>query len=272
MREITMTVTAPPAATAAGATAVVKYRDLLAALATVAAVLDRKSRPPWYAALVTGSPDGDLTVTGASYAATVSVRLPGVAQSPGRFMVDGWALTRMCKALVRGERRRDTDDLPVLLDGSFPAAPTVTTATAPTPTTAVPFPGAPTSPERISHIPAPGVLSRPNTERNVIPVIYLSRRRRRRARFWVFVLLLVWLLGVAAAHDVAMLVAHAAVALVAVTVDLTAGARRRGRRRLPPRRTRRHRTGAAARSGAGSRPARRARPAPTSAHRPGTAT
>ncbi|KLL09885.1 DNA polymerase III subunit beta [Protofrankia sp. BMG5.30] len=122
-----MTVTALPAVTtAAGVTAVVTYRDLLAALATVAAVIDRKSRPPWNAALVTASPDGNLTITGAGYTATVSVRLPGVARSPGRFLVEGWALTQMCKALVRGERRRDTDDLPVLLDGSLPAAPTVT--------------------------------------------------------------------------------------------------------------------------------------------------
>lgn len=62
-------------------------------------------------------------------------------------------------------------------------------------------------------------------------MVYLSRRRRRRARFWAFVLLAVWLLGVAAAHDVTMLVAYTAVALVAIGVDLTAGRRRRRRAR-----------------------------------------
>ncbi|WP_261569160.1 DNA polymerase III subunit beta [Frankia gtarii] len=132
-----MTVTAPPAAVA-GATAVVPFRNLLAALATVGSVIDRKSRPPWNAVLVTGDPAGNLAITGASYAATVSVRLPGVAQSAGRFLVDGWALTQMCKALVRGERRRDTDDLPVFLDGSFPVAPTVTIGDYTVPLTGLP--------------------------------------------------------------------------------------------------------------------------------------
>ncbi len=102
-------------------------------------------------------------------------------------------------------------------------------------------------------------------------MVYLSRRRRRQVRFWVFVLLLVWLLGVAAAHDVTMLVAHAAVALVTIIVDLTAGRRWRSRRRISSRRTRRHRAGATADPCVRNRPARRARPARTSAHRPGTA-
>ncbi|ABD11086.1 DNA polymerase III beta subunit family protein [Frankia casuarinae] len=132
-----MTVTAPPA-TIAGATAVVPYRDLLAALTTVGTVLDRKSRPPWNAALITADLDGRLTVTGASPAATVSVRLPGAARSAGQFLVDGWALTQMCKALVRGEHRRDTDELPVLLDGSFPPAPTVTIGDYTVPLTGLP--------------------------------------------------------------------------------------------------------------------------------------
>jgi hypothetical protein len=71
-------------------------------------------------------------------------------------------------------------------------------------------------------------------------MVYLNRRRRRRARFWAFVLLAVWLLGVAAAHEATMLVAYTAIALVAIGVDLTAGRRRRVRRRA--RRTRRART------------------------------
>ncbi|ABW11997.1 DNA polymerase III, beta subunit [Parafrankia sp. EAN1pec] len=132
-----MTATTPPAAVA-GAAAVVPYRDLLAALATVGAVLDRKSRPPWNATLITADPDGELTLTGASPDATVSVRLPGVARSAGRFLVDGWALTQMCKALVRGEHRRDTDELPVQLDGSFPPAPTITIGDYTVPLTGLP--------------------------------------------------------------------------------------------------------------------------------------
>ncbi|CUU61080.1 hypothetical protein Ga0074812_15516 [Parafrankia irregularis] len=59
----------------------------------------------------------------------------------------------------------------------------------------------------------------------------LSRRRRRQLRFWGFALLLVWLLGIAAAHNVTMFVGYTAVALVAITVDLTSGRRHRGRRR-----------------------------------------
>lgn len=62
-----------------------------------------------------------------------------------------------------------------------------------------------------------------------------TRRRLRRARFGMFVLLLVWLLGVAAAHEVAMLIAYAAIALVIIAVDL-AGAGRRHRRRPAKRR------------------------------------
>ncbi|ONH52919.1 hypothetical protein CcI49_32840 [Frankia sp. CcI49] len=82
-------------------------------------------------------------------------------------------------------------------------------------------------------------------------MFYLSRRRRRQLRFWGFVVLLVWLLGVAATHNVTMFAAYTAVALVAITVDLTSGRRHRGRRR---------------------RPARRARPGSTRVHRPGRAT
>ncbi|WP_055752602.1 MULTISPECIES: hypothetical protein [Frankia] len=102
-------------------------------------------------------------------------------------------------------------------------------------------------------------------------MVYLSRRRRRRMRFSVFALLLVWLLGVTAAHDVTMLVAYAAVALVAITVDLTVSRRRRRRRRLPPR-GRRRRADATARPGPGTRPVRRAEPGRTSAHWPRTTT
>ena len=61
-------------------------------------------------------------------------------------------------------------------------------------------------------------------------MVYLSRRRRRRARFWAFALLAVWLLGVAAAHDVTMLVAYTTVTLAAISVDLTTRLRRRARR------------------------------------------
>ncbi|ORT98465.1 hypothetical protein UK99_01620 [Frankia casuarinae] len=82
-------------------------------------------------------------------------------------------------------------------------------------------------------------------------MFYLSRRRRRQLRFWGFVLLLVWLLGVAAAHNVTIFAAYTAIALVVITVDLTSGRRHRGRRR---------------------RPARRARPDRTRVHRPGRAT
>ncbi|WP_261569161.1 hypothetical protein [Frankia gtarii] len=98
-------------------------------------------------------------------------------------------------------------------------------------------------------------------------MVYLSRRRRRRRRmrFSVFALL-VWLLGVAAAHGVTMLVAYATVALVAITVDLAANRRRR----LPPR-GRRRRAAATARPGSGTRPVRRAGPGGTS-HRPRTTT
>jgi len=120
-----MTLTAP-AAVVGGASAVVPYRDLLAALATVGAVINRKADAPWNGALLAADPDGDLTITGASPAATVSVRLPGVAHSAGSFLVDGGALTRLCKALVQGESRRDTGDLAVLLDGSYSPAATVT--------------------------------------------------------------------------------------------------------------------------------------------------
>ncbi|MCM3883150.1 DNA polymerase III subunit beta [Frankia sp. R82] len=118
--------------------AVVPYRDLRAALATVGAVLNRTNPPPWNGILITGDPGGTLTLTAASSSATVSIRLPGVARSAGRFLVDGWALTRMCTALVRGERRRDTDDQPVLLDGSDPAAPTVTIGEYTVPLTGLP--------------------------------------------------------------------------------------------------------------------------------------
>ncbi|MCM3883152.1 hypothetical protein [Frankia sp. R82] len=74
-------------------------------------------------------------------------------------------------------------------------------------------------------------------------MVYLSRRRRRRGHFWGFVLL-VWLLGVAAANDVPTLVAYIVLtvlnvvsAAVAITVlaDLAAGRRRQDRRRVPPR-------------------------------------
>src|SRR5262249_23090987 len=44
----------------------------------------------------------------------------------------------MCKAMVRGERRRETADLPVLLDGAFPAAPTVTIGDYTVPLTGLP--------------------------------------------------------------------------------------------------------------------------------------
>ncbi|WP_086055611.1 hypothetical protein [Protofrankia coriariae] len=80
-------------------------------------------------------------------------------------------------------------------------------------------------------------------------MIYLSRRRRRRMRFWGFVLLAVWLLGVAAAHDVTLLVAYAAITLIAITVDLAAGRSRRGRHHLPPRRHRGTATARPPRSG-----------------------
>ncbi|KPM56984.1 hypothetical protein ACG83_04005 [Frankia sp. R43] len=82
-------------------------------------------------------------------------------------------------------------------------------------------------------------------------MFYLSRRRRRELRFWGFVLLFVWLLGVTAAHNVTVFAAYGAVALVAIIADLTAGRSHRGRRR---------------------RPARRARPGRTRVHRPGRAT
>ncbi|MEX5711958.1 hypothetical protein AB1484_27595 [Parafrankia sp. FMc6] len=72
-------------------------------------------------------------------------------------------------------------------------------------------------------------------------MFYLSRRRRRQMRFWGFALLLVWLLGIAATHDVTMLVAYTAVALFTITIDLTAGRRHRRRRRHRP--TRRARPG-----------------------------
>lgn len=83
-------------------------------------------------------------------------------------------------------------------------------------------------------------------------MFYLSRRRRRQMRFWGFALLLVWLLGIAAAHDVTMLVAYTAVTLVTITIDLTAGRRHRRRRR--------------------HRPTRRARPGHTRTHRARRAT
>jgi len=109
----------------AGVRAFVPYGDLLAALATVSTVLARRSRPPWNTVLISGDDDGTLTLTGASPDATVTVRLPGAARTPGRFGVDGWALTRLCKALAHGDRRRDTARLPVALDGADPAAPTI---------------------------------------------------------------------------------------------------------------------------------------------------
>ncbi len=64
-------------------------------------------------------------------------------------------------------------------------------------------------------------------------MVYLSRRRRRRVRFWAFVLLLVWVLGIAAMSEVTMLAAHALIVTAAVAVDLIVG-----RRRRPPRRRR----------------------------------
>ncbi|CAO5187533.1 DNA polymerase III subunit beta [Frankia sp. AiPs1] len=121
-----MTVLSPAAAARTGVTAVVPFGDLRVALTTVGAVCDRRSPPPLHGILITGAPDGTLRLTGASTTATVSVRLPGAARSTGRVLVDGWALTRTCKALVRGENRRDSDHRPVLLDGSDPTAPTVT--------------------------------------------------------------------------------------------------------------------------------------------------
>ncbi len=113
-----------PAIDSAGVSAFVSYRDLLAALSTVATVIARRGRPPWNTALISGDDDA-LTITGISPDATVSVRLPGAARTPGRLLVDGWALTRLCKALAQGERRRDTAHLPVALDGTDPAAPTI---------------------------------------------------------------------------------------------------------------------------------------------------
>ncbi len=134
-----MTVIAgPDRATDAGVTAVISYSDLIGALTTAAVVIDRTSRPVWRGVLLTGDPCGDLIVTGAGSTATVSVRLPGAVRTPGRCLVDGWGLMRICKAMVRGEPRRTTGDLPVTLDGTHPAAPTITLAGYTVPLTGLP--------------------------------------------------------------------------------------------------------------------------------------
>ncbi|MCL9758952.1 DNA polymerase III subunit beta [Frankia sp. AiPa1] len=153
-----MTVIVPPAVAAAGATAIVPYGELFAALTVAGTVIDRKSPPPYNATLVTGDEEGGLTVTGASATATVTVRLSGVARSAGRFLVDGRALARMCTALVRGDRHRDTDDVPVLLDGSCPTTPVITVGAY-----SVPLNGSPTREHPGDCQPAPtiGTVERP---------------------------------------------------------------------------------------------------------------
>ncbi len=65
--------TSPPT-TVAGATATVPFRDLIAALAIVSAVIVRKNPPPYNAAPVDSDPDGNLTITGGHPAAAVSIR------------------------------------------------------------------------------------------------------------------------------------------------------------------------------------------------------
>lgn len=83
------------------------------ALTAVGLAVPKRPTVPMLGGALLQAGEGQLTISATDFDTTVTVRVPGIVDTPGALLLDHGEIAKLLGALVKGTRKRDADALPV---------------------------------------------------------------------------------------------------------------------------------------------------------------